>query len=130
MSTVKITVNGKQIEADTRKNLLSVLKENGMIIPSLCHDGISSMDIPGCCGLCLVEIDEKLARACETTPSEGMNILTQSESIIMAQQSALSILYANHFRYNGYVSESSLNQLPPVEMNLTSSNTWPIQIAV
>ena len=100
MSTVKITVNGKQLQAETEKSLLLVLRENGMIIPSLCHDGVSNMAITGCCGLCLVEIDEKLVRACETKPIEGMNIITQSESIMMAQQSALSILYANYFMRN------------------------------
>ena len=67
MSLVKITVNNKEIIADTEKTLLDNILENGIYLPHLCHN--KQLESYGGCGLCLVEVEgiRKPLRACSTT---------------------------------------------------------------
>ena len=39
MSEVELTLNGKQIKADSSKTILEVAKDNGIEIPTLCYIG-------------------------------------------------------------------------------------------
>jgi formate dehydrogenase major subunit len=55
MSKVKITIDGKEITAEKGSNLLETARQNGISIPSLCHD--HRLEPFGACRQCLVEID-------------------------------------------------------------------------
>lgn len=53
--------------------ILQIARENGIEIPTLCHDA-RAVEAYGACGLCVVEVEgsPKLARACATKAADGM----------------------------------------------------------
>ena len=52
------SINGQAVSAREDETILSVARENGISIPTLCHlDGLSER---GACRLCIVEIKERL----------------------------------------------------------------------
>ena len=55
MSVVKIKINGTEYNADTHKNLLENILDNGIYLPHLCHN--KELESYGGCGLCLVEVE-------------------------------------------------------------------------
>ncbi len=92
----KITVNGKEIEAATGSNLIEAARQAGAEIPHFCyHPGLS---IAGNCRMCLIEIEKapKLQIACNTTVSEGMVVLTDSDKVKKARQGVMEFLLLNH----------------------------------
>ena len=75
----KLTVNGKEVEVPAGTNLIEAARKAGVEVPHYCyHPGLS---IAGQCRLCMVDI-EKAPRptiACNTTATEGMVVLTETE---------------------------------------------------
>ena len=95
---VKLSLNGRQIEAPEGGNLLRVAMEHGVYIPHLCfHPGLSA---PASCRLCLVEIESgngrKLITACNTRVAAGMVVDTQSETVKKARAAVMEFLLINH----------------------------------
>ncbi|HUI08934.1 MAG TPA: 2Fe-2S iron-sulfur cluster-binding protein, partial [Bacteroidota bacterium] len=79
MAILTLTINGEQISGKDDETLLSLARQHGINIPTLCHlEGLSDV---GACRLCLVEIEgsPKLFPACTTRPREGMVVHTDTE---------------------------------------------------
>ncbi len=98
MPVVTLTIDGSLVSARADENLLDVIREQGIEIPTLCHlDGLSER---GGCRLCLVEIEgsPKLAAACVTKVQEGMSVRTDSELLQEYRKMTLELLLAerNH----------------------------------
>ena len=93
---IKLTINGKQIEAQTGQTIVAAAKANGIDIPTLCHDG--RVKPYGACGVCCVEAAgiPKLLRACSTVVSEGMDIQTDSPRALASRRTALELLLSDH----------------------------------
>jgi bidirectional [NiFe] hydrogenase diaphorase subunit len=98
MAAITLTINDKQVGAEESQTLLSVAKEQGVEIPTLCHlEGVYDV---GACRLCLVEVEgiNKLLPACTTRASEGMVVKTDSERLRSYRRITLELLFAerNH----------------------------------
>ncbi len=93
---VKITIDGKEIIADSDKSILDISAENGINIPNMCYDPL--VEAYGGCGLCTVEAEgvPKLLRACATKPSDNMVIHTDSERVKKSRKVALELLLSDH----------------------------------
>ncbi|NLA77586.1 MAG: FAD-dependent oxidoreductase, partial [Clostridiales bacterium] len=93
---VNIKVNGKAIKADDSKNLLLNLLDNGFEVPNLCY--AQGMDVYGGCGLCIVEISTfpRPIRSCAVTPTEGLEVITESEKLAAGRKTALSLILSDH----------------------------------
>ena len=67
MSEIKIIIDGIECRSESGKTILEIANENGIYIPTLCHD--ESVAKYGACGLCLVEGEglPKLMRACSNS---------------------------------------------------------------
>ncbi|XMB66734.1 formate dehydrogenase subunit alpha [Mycoplasmatota bacterium zrk1] len=93
---VKLTINGRQIEAKEKTTVLEVTKELGINIPTLCHDDRLSKETS--CRLCVVEVNggEKLLTSCNLEVAEGMVIETHSDKVIEARKHNLSLLWGPH----------------------------------
>ncbi len=92
----KITIDGKTCEADSRKTIIEVARENGIEIPHFCwHPRLS---VAGNCRMCLVEVEKmpKLAIACATQVMEGMVVHTASPKVINAREAVMEFLLINH----------------------------------
>lgn len=94
--SIKLTIDGKIIEAQEGATILNAASQNGIKIPNLCYDG--RVELYGACGLCTVEVEgnPKLLRACSTKVAEGMIVHTQTDRIKKSRKVALELLLSDH----------------------------------
>jgi NADH-quinone oxidoreductase subunit G len=107
--TVKLTIDGKEIEAPKGMNLIEAAKLAGIEIPHYCYH--RELSIAGNCRMCLVDVgmpragaesnagvlfQPKPAIGCNTTVSEGMVVLTRSERVVKAREGVMEFLLINH----------------------------------
>jgi NADH-quinone oxidoreductase subunit G len=93
---VKITWNGKQIEAVKGSNLLQAALDNGQEVAHYCyHAGLS---IAGVCRMCMVEQDgvPRSFPSCNATCAEGMVIRNDTPKIKAAVEATLQFHLLNH----------------------------------
>jgi bidirectional [NiFe] hydrogenase diaphorase subunit len=90
--SVKLRIDGKEIEAKRGMMILQAALENGIDIPHLCYqEGLSSY---GGCRLCLVEIkgSPKLFASCTTPVGEGFEVTTNSDKLKEYRKMTLQLL--------------------------------------
>ncbi len=97
-TTVKITVDGKEIDARPDELVIEAAERTGTYIPRFCHH--PRMNPVGMCRMCIVEIDTgrgpALQPSCMIPVSEGMTVVTDSDVTKKAQDGVLEFLLANH----------------------------------
>ncbi|MGE5316127.1 MAG: molybdopterin-dependent oxidoreductase [Acidobacteriota bacterium] len=96
MPNVTLTINGKQVETDSKQTIIQAARQQGIAIPHFCwHDKLSPA---GNCRICLVEVEKmpKLAIACMTNVAEGMVVQTASEKVVNARKAVMEFLLINH----------------------------------
>ena len=99
--TVKLKINGKQIETQAGKTVLEAAGEHGITIPTLCHH--RDLTPYGGCRLCVVEVEGlRVPQAACTLPvNEGMVVQTETSALIEARKTILELLLSN-FVDTGY----------------------------
>ncbi len=91
-----LTIDNQEIKVDEGTTIIQACEKLDVYVPRYCyHPGVS---IAGSCRMCMVEIENapKLAIACHTRVSEGMNVTTTSEKVRHGRQSMLEFLLHNH----------------------------------
>jgi bidirectional [NiFe] hydrogenase diaphorase subunit len=93
-----LKIDDQDIGAAEQQTVLEVAREHGIEIPALCHlDGLSDV---GACRMCLVEIKgaRRLLPGCVTRVEEGMEITTQSETLVKYRKMILEFFFSerNH----------------------------------
>ncbi|MDR3239832.1 MAG: FAD-dependent oxidoreductase [Clostridiales bacterium] len=92
---VHLNIDGREITAWEGQTILTAARENGIDIPTLCHD--DRVKTYGACGLCLAETDgAKLLRTCSTAAAEGMIIRTNTLRIRESRRNTLELLLSDH----------------------------------
>src|ERR1700674_738058 len=93
---VKLTIDGKQIQAEKGKLLIEVARQNGIEVPAFCYH--EDYTLQAACRMCLVEIEKtpKLQVGCTTPVAEGMVVRTDSEIVKKARKGTLEFLLTNH----------------------------------
>ncbi len=96
MTMFNVNIDGKELKGYAGQTILELARENGIEIPTLCHD--ERLKIYGACGLCVVEIEgsNKLARACATEISQGMIVITNSDKVTASRKMTLELLLSDH----------------------------------
>jgi len=94
---INVSLNGKPVKAEPGITILELCKQNKIDIPTLCND--EELNPYGSCWVCLVEVKGRkgFVTSCGTIISEGMEIITASESIHTARKMALELLISNHY---------------------------------
>jgi formate dehydrogenase (NADP+) beta subunit len=121
MSSVKLTIDGHQVEVPSGTSILTAARSAGIYIPVLCHHP----DLPPAegspavravfqghqkientkpeeqgkgCGLCVVEMEgeQDLARSCATEVRPGMVVVTDNEKIRARRQENLVPILTRH----------------------------------
>ncbi len=109
-------IDDRDVSAREDESILTVAKENGIFIPTLCHvDGLTPV---GACRLCMVEIAgrPKLYPACVTKVEEGVQIITKSDRLTRYRRTILELIFSerNHVCSvcvsNGHCELQSLTQ--------------------
>jgi NADH-quinone oxidoreductase subunit G len=93
---VKLTIDGKAVEAPPRTLLIEAAKRAGIEIPAFCYyEGLS---LQAACRMCLVEIEKtpKLQASCTVPVAEGMIVRTESPKVAEARKGMLEFLLTNH----------------------------------
>ncbi|MDE0701062.1 MAG: NADH-quinone oxidoreductase subunit NuoG [Acidimicrobiaceae bacterium] len=98
VSTVSVTVNGREIQAQPDELLIDACERNGTYIPRFCHH--PRMNPVGMCRMCLVEVDtgrgSSLQPSCMVPVSDNMVVETETEVAKKAQDGVLEFLLINH----------------------------------
>lgn len=97
MSTGKVTIDGQVINIEAGKNILELVRQAGIELPTFCYH--SELSVYGACRLCLVEVDNMgLVASCSTPPTDGMVIRTNTKRVRRLRRMVLELLLANHDR--------------------------------
>ncbi len=93
---VKISIDGKSVEAKEGMTIFHAAEEAGIAIPHLCYH--PAFEPEGTCRMCLVEIEgmPKLELACSTQVRDGMKVFTKNERVVEARKGVLEFLLAEH----------------------------------
>ncbi|MGH2752347.1 MAG: NADH-quinone oxidoreductase subunit NuoG [Actinomycetota bacterium] len=95
-NTITLTIDGREVMAESGRLLIDVAEELGIYVPRFCyHPGMKSVAV---CRMCLVQIEgqRKLQPACATPVADGMVVNTNEESAVDAQEGMLEFLLINH----------------------------------
>jgi NADH-quinone oxidoreductase subunit G len=100
MAKVTLTINGKSVTVPEGTSILNAAKTLGIKIPTLCY----TPDLPAwaSCGMCVIKnVDPRtgrarMARACCTAVTPGMNIVTQDAELMKARRTVLELILSNH----------------------------------
>ncbi len=95
MSYIQLQFDEVCVAARRGQTVLEAALENGIHIPYLCHD--PRLKPTGGCGLCLVEIDNVVQKACTTRVVDGMHVKTKSDTIIERRKKRLDEIFADHW---------------------------------
>ncbi len=96
----KITINGREVEADPKRPLIAACHEHAEeLVPMYCyHPGLTPV---GSCRICQVEVKmgempPRVVVACRTPVSEGMVVNTEAPGAHDARRQCLEFLLKNH----------------------------------
>ncbi len=98
MDTVRLMINGTEIEARPGQTILEVVREQGLDdIPTLCHS--PELEPYGSCFVCVVEVKGRpgLVPSCATRVAPGMEVQTRNERVLASRKTALELLLSNHY---------------------------------
>ena len=93
---MKITIDGKEIEAREGASVLDAALEAGVFIPHLCSH--PDLEAKGGCRLCSVEIDgvEDAVPACKTIVEDGMKVTVNGAKADKVRKTAMELILATH----------------------------------
>mgnify|MGYP000850300369 FL=1 len=93
MPSIKITLNGREVECRRGQTILDVAKAQGVRIPTLCyHPQVSRT---GACRICLVRVNNTMFKtACTEPVADGMKIVTADPEITAMRRGILEFLLA------------------------------------
>ena len=92
-----ITINGKKYEFTNEKNVLTIIRNAGIEVPTLCYQ--PELSIFGACRLCTVEDDRgRFFASCSEEPRDGMVIYTHTERLRKNRKLIVELLLAAHCR--------------------------------
>ena len=92
-----ITINGKKVEFTNEKNVLTIIRNAGIEVPTLCYQ--PELSVFGACRLCTVEDDRgRCFASCSEEPRDGMVIYTHTERLRKHRKLIVELLLAAHCR--------------------------------
>jgi [NiFe] hydrogenase diaphorase moiety small subunit len=94
---IKITIDGKEIEAKKGQMILEAAVSNGIFIPTLCaFEGIKPK---ASCRICTVKVNGRAMTACTTPVSEGMVVENNTPGISEIRKAIIEAIFVegNHF---------------------------------
>ena len=93
---VKLTIDGRQVQAPPGTLVIDAAKRAGIEIPSFCY--YEGLTLQAACRMCLVEVEKmpKLMTACTLPVSEGMVVRTETAQVAAARKYMLEFLLTNH----------------------------------
>lgn len=96
MDTVKLKINGIDVEAPKGSTILEAAHIAGVRIPTLCY--LKEINAIGACRMCVVEVKgaRSFAASCVHPVSEGMEVQTNTEKLRKSRKMTLELILSNH----------------------------------
>ena len=93
---LRLTVDGRAIEARPDQTVLQACRDADIRIPTLCDD--PRLEPYGGCRLCIVEIAgmRGFPTACTTKVADGMQVATQSDMLFRQRRTLVELLLSYH----------------------------------
>jgi NADH-quinone oxidoreductase subunit G len=93
---VKLTIDGRAVEAEKGTLLIEAARQAGIEIPSFCY--YEGLTLQAACRMCLVEVEKtpKLQVGCTLPVADGMVVHTDSPTVAEARKGTLEFLLTNH----------------------------------
>jgi formate dehydrogenase major subunit len=128
-----ITVDGLVQDAKANERLIDVINRSGSKVPQVCyHPQLGPIQT---CDTCMVEVDGSLVRACATTVTAGMSVVTNSPAASEAQRQAFDRVLSNHLLYctvcdnnNGNCTVHNTTKLLAVEHQSIAFKSKPYEV--
>jgi predicted molibdopterin-dependent oxidoreductase YjgC len=98
---IKFKINGQTMEVPEDTTVLKAARLAGIIIPTLCdHPDLTPY---GGCRLCLVEVKGTRLplTSCTLPVTEGMEVITESDSLTGIRRTVLELLLSTYYSTNG-----------------------------
>ena len=94
--TINFTIDGISVEAHKGETILQVARKNDIYIPTMCY--ISKTSPCASCRLCSVEVEghDGVVLSCNTPPTEGVNIITNSVELEKERTNIMKLYDVNH----------------------------------
>ncbi|MRU15979.1 formate dehydrogenase subunit alpha [Roseovarius sp. A21] len=95
--TIKLTLNGKEVEAEKGMTLWEVANGRGLKIPHLCHKPAPGYKPDGNCRACMVEVEGErtLVASCIREAADGMVVTTDSARAETSRKMVMELLLAD-----------------------------------
>ena len=96
MEKIKLTIDGKEVQAAAQSTILEAARSVGIKIPTLCfHEKLHPI---GSCRMCVVEVAgfTDPVTACDTQVIEGISVTTNSETLYRMRRETLKMILSNH----------------------------------
>lgn len=88
-------INGRECSFNEERNLLEVIRNNGIDLPTFCYH--SELSVYGACRLCIVDIEKRgIVSSCSIKPEPGMHVKTHTSELRGIRKVAMELLLANH----------------------------------
>ena len=96
MSTINFTIDGRPVTAERGETILTVARREGVYIPTMCY--ISKTTPCASCRMCVVEAEgvEGMVLSCNTPPTEGLAVTTNSEALETERTNIMRLYDVNH----------------------------------
>ncbi|OPY57809.1 MAG: NADP-reducing hydrogenase subunit HndC [Pelotomaculum sp. PtaU1.Bin035] len=96
MEKIKLTIDGREMEAGLGSSLLLIAREADIYIPAICSH--PDLQPGGNCGLCVVELagQEDLVKACETSAAAGMEVYTNTPRVKEYRKEKMAAILGDH----------------------------------
>jgi formate dehydrogenase major subunit len=98
MDSIRLKINGQEVEATAGQTILEVVREHALDeIPTLCAS--PELEPYGSCFVCVVEVKGRpmLVPACATRVAPNMEVTTRNERILASRKTAFELLISNHY---------------------------------
>lgn len=96
MDTVKLTIDGKQIEVERGTTILEAARLVGANVPTLCYHPV--LGGGGACRVCVCEVEgaRNLVASCVCPVNDGMVVWTNSKAVREARRTVVELMIASH----------------------------------
>src|SRR5450432_2466146 len=93
---VKLTIDGREVQAATGTLVIEAAKTAGIEIPAFCY--YEGLTLAAACRMCLVEVEKmpKMMTACTLPVAEGMIVRTDTPQVRQSRKYMLEFLLTNH----------------------------------
>ena len=96
MDTIKMKINGREIEVPAGSTILEAAELAGIRIPTLCY--MKNINAIGACRMCVVEVKGARSNpvACLMQVAEGMEVQTNTPALRASRKMTLELMLSNH----------------------------------